>query len=396
MSANDAAASSPDSSLISEKIPWASMGLLFGAHFLVDSQVSFLSPLLPLIQEKFHLTLGGAGVLVYLISIANAGGQPLTAILVDRWPRAPWLVVGLIGSSFFLTAMGWLPYYGALVVAVPVGGFLAGLAHPDMASRAGALSARHRALSVSFFVSGGRLGFSLGPLIAIFVAQKWGMEWLWVYVVVNAVAVFGIMKGLPKPEVKEGATLLKGLGHALWKARKPASLLLGVTICRAIVAINVQGFLPTLYVERGLGLWSGGIANSILLFFGMGGVMLGGVLADRYEKKSIISFGIMLAFFSMIGFLLVPPGWGMFVLSALGVGIYMPMGVSMAFGQEILPTHRGFASALTLGASWGIASFSVVPLAVLAERVGLFQAFWALPVSLLLAFTLSRFLPKSV
>lgn len=372
------------------------MGVLFWAHFLVDSQVSFLSPLLPLIREKFDLTLGGAGVLVYLIAIANAGGQPLTAILVDRWPRAPWLAVGLIGSAFFLTAVGWLPSYGALAVAVPIGGFLAGLAHPDMASRAGALSEKYRALSVSFFVSGGRLGFSFGPLLAIFVAKSWGMEWLWVYVIVNVVAVFGIMKGLPRPERKEGATLLKGLGPALWKVRVPASILLGVTICRAVVAINMQGFLPLLYVERGLGLWSGGIANSILLLFGMGGVMLGGALASRYAKRSIISFGILLAFVSMIGFLLAPPGWGMVLLSMLGVGIYLPMGVSMAFGQELLPAHRGFASALTLGASWGIASFSVVPIAVLAERIGLFQVFWVLPVSLLLAFIFSRFLPKSV
>ena len=47
----------PDSPNSSSPAPWFSMGLLFLAHFMVDSQISFLSPLLPLIREKFHLTL---------------------------------------------------------------------------------------------------------------------------------------------------------------------------------------------------------------------------------------------------------------------------------------------------------------------------------------------------
>jgi len=74
----------------SEPVPWFSVGLLFMAHFTVDSQVSFLSPL---IREKFDIPLGTAGVLVYLLMMFNAGRQPVTAILVDRWPR-PGLLSG--------------------------------------------------------------------------------------------------------------------------------------------------------------------------------------------------------------------------------------------------------------------------------------------------------------
>lgn len=378
------------------RAPWAAMGLLFLAHFVVDSQVSFLSPLLPLLREKFDITLGAAGVLVSLLALFVAGSQPFTAIVTDRWPHLPWIAIGLIGSSIFMSSIGWLPTYAAVAAAIPIGGFLAGLAHPDMASRAGALSDRHRSLAVSFFVSGGRLGFSVGPLIAIFVAKQWGMEWLWLYVAVNVAAVWGIMRGLPKPppHKEESGAHLRGLWAGLMKSRWPLSMLLGVTVSRAVVTVNMQGLLPTLYVERGLGLWQGGIANSLLLFFGMGGVMLGGALADRLGKRPIIVVGILIALAGLVGFLLAPPGLGMVFIALMGFGLYMPMGVGMAYAQEHLPEHRGFASSLTLGLSWGMASFSVFPITKVAETIGLFQAFWALPAALVVGLIFAIFLPE--
>lgn len=378
-----------------EPAPWGSIGLLFLAHFVVDSQVSFLSPLLPLLSEKFQIDLGAAGVLVGLLALFVAGSQPFTSIITDRWPRLPWLAIGLISSSFFLTAVGWLPSYALLAASIPLGGVLAGLAHPDMASRAGALSDRHRSLAVSFFVSGGRLGFALGPIIALFIVKWWGMEWLWIYIFVNVAAVTGILSGLPKPKAAETQEkdIFRGLGAALWKARHPLSILLGVTVSRAVVTVNMQGLLPTLYVEMGLGLWQGGIANSILLFFGMAGVMAGGALANRYGKQQIIIWGIAISFISLVGFLAAPPGLALVSLSILGFGLYMPMGVGMAYAQEFLPLHRGFASSLTLGASWGIASISVIPIAQVAEDIGLHQTFWVLPVCLLIGLGFAFFLP---
>jgi len=379
-----------------EKPPWGTIGLLFMAHFVVDSQVSFLSPLLPLLREKFGLTLGAAGALIGLLGIFNAGSQPITAIVTDRWPRLPWLGIGLIGSAIFLTAAGWLSSYAAVAIAVSIGGALAGLAHPDMASRAGALSDRHRSLAVSIFVAGGRLGFSLGPIIALFIVKWWGMEWLWIYVGVNIAAVAGITRGLPKlaPAAGGGTGHFRGLGTEVWAARYPLSILLGVTVSRAIVTVNMQGLLPTLYVERGLGLWQGGIANSVLLFFGMAGVMTGGALADRIGKRKVIGSGIAASIVGLIGFLLAPPWFAMACIALLGFGLYMPMGVGMAYAQEFLPAHRGFASSLTLGVSWGLASFSVIPISRVAEDIGLLQTFWVLPASLVVGMIFTYFLPE--
>tara|TARA_B100000686_G_scaffold32204_2_gene33686 strand:+ start:13913 stop:15085 length:1173 start_codon:yes stop_codon:yes gene_type:complete len=379
-----------------QNAPWTAMSLLFLAHFVVDSQVSFLAPLLPYLREKFEISLATAGILISLQAFCVTASQPLTALITDRFPHLPWLAIGLIGSSFFITAMGWLPLYSAVVISIPLGGFLAGLAHPDMGSRAGSLSEDHRTLAVSVYVSGGRLGFSIGPIIALFIVDSLGMEFLWIYVLINIILVYGIMKGLPKPSAitNRDSTILMGLRKALFSAGLPLVILLGVTISRSIVTVNLQGLLPTLYVERGIGLWQGGIANSVLLFFGMFGVILGGVLADLLGKKKLIITGMLTALIGLVGFLMSSPIVALVFLSILGLGMYMPMGVSMAYAQEFLPEHRGFASSLTLGVSWGFASFSVIPITNIAESIGLMNAFWFLPLALVLALFLAFCLPK--
>jgi len=149
-------------------------------------------------------------------------------------------------------------------------------------------------------------------------------------------------------------------------------ILIGVTTFRAVCTINMQGFLPTIYVERGMGLCQGGISNSTLLFFGMLGVIFDGGVADRYGKKNVVLYGITLALAGLIGFLLAAPTFGLFLVAIWGFGLYMPMGVSMAYAQDFLPDYRGFASSLTLGVSWGTASFSVLPISKVAEKSRLF------------------------
>ncbi|HBK81202.1 MAG TPA: hypothetical protein DDZ83_16295, partial [Nitrospinae bacterium] len=78
-----------------------------------------------------------------------------------------------------------------------------------------------------------------------------------------------------------------------------------------------------------------------------------------------------------------------FSLAVVGLGNFIPMGVSVTLAQELLPDHRGFASSLTLGGGWIISSFSSVPIAAVAERIGLLTAFWVLPVFLALGVTIA-------
>ena len=381
-----------------QDIPWGALAILFTAHFVVDGTINFIAPLLPLIREQFQVSLSTGGLLLTFVSMSAALSQPVTAILVDRWPGLPWLAFGMVGSALFITSIGWAPNFTVLTVMVAVGGSMVGLCHPDMASRAGALSEHRKGLVVSVFIAGGRVGHGLGPVIAIGIVSLGGMKWLWAFTLVAIAMALAVKYGLPKPEAPPTSGDQKAsiwdFVTALRSAGTPLLLLSGVTICRAVVNINFISLIPSLYAEHGMGIWSGGAASAIMLTSGALGVLAGGALGDRFGKKELIVGGIGLGALCVCAFLIAPPEWGFILLALLGVATYLPMGVTMAFAQQLMPHNRGLASSITLGLSWFIASLSVYPMSVLGEWFGLANAFWALPGFFVAACAFALFLPK--
>ncbi len=381
-----------------QDIPWGALAILFTAHFVVDGTINFIAPLLPLIREQFQVSLSTGGLLLTFASMSAALSQPVTAILVDRWPTLPWLAVGMVGSALFITSIGWAPNFTVLTLMVAVGGSMVGLCHPDMASRAGALSENRKGLVVSVFIAGGRVGHGLGPVIAIGIVSLGGMKWLWAFTLVAIAMALTVKYGLPKPESPPGSGDKKAsiwdFATALRTAGKPLLLLSGVTICRAVVNINFISLIPSLYAEHGMSIWSGGAASAIMLTSGAVGVLVGGFLGDRFGKKELIVGGIGIGALCVCAFLIAPPEWGFVLLAFLGVATYLPMGVTMAFAQQLMPHNRGLASSITLGLSWFIASLSVYPMSVLGEWFGLANAFWALPGFFIAACAFALFLPK--
>src|SRR5438552_7694722 len=139
------------------------LALLSFGHFTIDAYSSFLSPLLPLVIHKLHLSLTQVGALVALSSLSSSLSQPLFGWCSDRL-RRPWFVAfGPLCAAVFLSSVGAAPSFTALVALLMLGGLGAASFHPQAAVLAGAISSS-RALSMSFFVSAGTFGFALGPL----------------------------------------------------------------------------------------------------------------------------------------------------------------------------------------------------------------------------------------
>lgn len=372
-------------------LPWAGTGIIFFAHFVVDSQANFFAPLVPLLKEKLGLSITTIGFLISCQAVSGSITQPITGVIIDRWPWLPWLTVGLIGSSVAFTAIGWVTSVYGLAVAVIMGGILFGLCHPDMAARAGRLSSEHAGFIVSLFVTAGRLGFAIGPLIAIFIAESIGMEHLWVFILVAALAMVGVKFGMPAPprRKKEDSSQQDGLLVSLKHVQGPVLLLFGIAAVRGTTLANLGGFLPAIFVENGFGLWRGGMANTVIFFSGAIGVMLGGIMGDRYGKPKVITIGVGCALAGMVAFQLSSLEWAYISLAIIGAGVFVPMGVSVALAQEYLPEHRGFASSLILGSGWIFAGLTAIPLSLLGERIGMLNAFWTIPIVLLVGLFLA-------
>jgi FSR family fosmidomycin resistance protein-like MFS transporter len=115
------------------------------------------------------------------------------------------------------------------------------------------------------------------------------------------------------------------------------------------VAMNT--FLPT-YWSRNLhvSLQSGAVALSMLLLIGLGGVLLGGRMADRYGARRVILWSFIAigpAFWLLGSAHSALQAW--LVLPVLAFTLFAPGGVMVVLGQAYLPRHVGTASGVTVG-----------------------------------------------
>ena len=145
------------------------------AHFLGDSYASFLAPLLSALIIRHGLDLRGAGLLVAVLSTAGHLMQPAWGVLADRWPGHRFAIAGPLLMAICISTIGLAPNLTILVLALAVGGSGMAVFHPEAASLARQSSGSRPALGMSLFISGGNLGFVLGPVVVTGLVAAFGL-----------------------------------------------------------------------------------------------------------------------------------------------------------------------------------------------------------------------------
>lgn len=349
------------------------LALLALAHFTIDSYSSFFSPLLPLLVQKLDLNLTLVGALVALSSVTSSFAQPLFGWLSDRLHR-PWFVVlGPLVAAVFLSAIGIAPTFGALVALLMLGGLGVAAFHPQAAVLAGETSAR-RGLAMSFFITGGTLGFALGPLFAVAVVGAFGLERTWVALLPGLAigAILIAMFGRLHPHARE-----RGPRPALRELRpvlRPLVLLYLVVVCRSAVSFGFMTFLPLRLHDHHFPVAVGGAVLTAYLGLGALGGFFGGWLADRWGGRRVVVRSFVGAIPLFFAFLVLPDVPG---IVCLVIGSFILQGslpVNVVLGQELSPRHSSTISSLLMGAAWGVGALLIGPIGALADHLGLATA----------------------
>jgi FSR family fosmidomycin resistance protein-like MFS transporter len=353
------------------------LALLALAHFSIDAYSSFFSPLLPLLMTRLHMSLTRVGALVALASVASSFSQPLFGWLSDRVHR-PWFVaLGPPVAALFLSAIGLAPSFAMLVALLILGGIGVAAFHPQAAAIASGLSTR-RSVAMSFFVTGGTLGFSLGPLYAVTVVGRLGLERTWI------AAIPGVLMGLlllsqfarlnphprphgPRPTFAE-----------LKPVARPLTLLYFAVVCRSAVSFGFMTFLPIHLHRLGYSVAAGGALLTAYLALGAMGGFFGGWLADRWGGRNVVRASFVGAFPLYVAFLFLPDSLGLPCLILGSFLLQTSLPVNVVLGQELSPRHASTISSLLMGAAWGVGALLIGPIGALADARGLQVALLAL------------------
>lgn len=369
------------------------LGLLTFGHLTIDSYSSFFSPLLPLLVQKLDLSLTLVGTLVALASLTSSFAQPLFGMLSDRL-RRPWFVAfGPLTAAVFMSGLGLAPSYAALVALLMLAGLGVAAFHPEAAVLASDVSPR-RNLSMAVFVTGGTIGFSLGPMFAVAVVSAFGLERTWVAAIpgllASALLLAWFARVTPRPRHLVKAPPLRALRPVM----RPLSLLYFATVSRSVVSYGFMTFLPLYLSARGYGLSQSGATLSLYLLAGALGGFFGGLVSDRIGGHRILVASFLMAMPLYIAFLVLPDSLGIPCLILGSFVLQSSLPVNVVLGQELAPEHSSTVSSLLMGAAWGMGALIIGPIGVLADRSGIHAGLTALSGMLLLGLACAAMLPR--
>ena len=342
--------------------------LMAGAHFMVDGYGNIFAPLLPLLIPKLDLSLAAAGTLTMLYQMAASVAQVGFGHIADRWRPRLLVMVGPVVAVTVLSFVGVAPNAPALAVILVVGGLGAAAFHPPAAALAHRLGGAHRGLAMSVHITGGTLGFAMGPLLFAPAAQHFGLQWTPLLAIPGLVVIAVFLTRVPPITLHHDG--LAGF-RALRPYARPLALLYIIVVLRTLTSLAFATFVPVMLTRRGLSVSQAGAIAAVYLFASGVGGFFGGPAADRFGPRRVIVWSLVLS----APFMLAAPllsGWPFIVVLAIG-GFFLQstLPVNVVFGQALAPVSAATVSSLMMGFAWGMGGFSVPIVGAIADRYGI-------------------------
>ncbi|MEW2399263.1 MFS transporter [Streptomyces sp. NPDC046862] len=367
--------------------------LLSVGHACVDVYQDAVAALVPFFVAERSYGYAAVSGVVLAASVLSSVAQPVFGVMTDRWAM-PWLlpVSTLLGGAG-IALSGVSGSYGWTLAFVAVSGLGVAAYHPESA-RLARHAARGRHSGMGWFALGGNLGFALAPLMVSAVVAAGGLRLTPLLVVP---ALVGSVLCLPMLRALEGAggSPVGGetaRGHDDRVAFVKLSL---AVICRSVVFVGLGTFVSLYATQRLGGGTSAGTAALFVLYIGGAvGSVLGGHLAERWDRVTVSRWSYLATAAAVAGIVSVP-GPVLYVFVALAsVGLYVPFSLQVTLGQDYLPSRVGTAGGITLGLTVSVGGLASPLIGSLADATSLRTALTPLILMPALSWLLFRTLPE--
>jgi FSR family fosmidomycin resistance protein-like MFS transporter len=376
------------------------IGLLSIAHVFNDTNQSALPAIIPWLVGHHGLTLASAATLVLAMTLSSSVVQPLFGHLSDRHSLAWIIPLALLLAASGTAIIGFSPsmplmLFGALLSGIGVAAF-----HPEGSRFANYFAGANRASGMSWFTTGGYMGFALGPILVTPLIVAFGLHgvaWLLLPATVMAILVWRDLPRFHEARARVFRAHHLRTGNDDW----PAFLTLaGVVAVRSITFFAAVTFLPFFAIAvTHVGKVDGSVVLAVMLVAGAFGTISAGRLADRFDRRYVITISLVGSMF----FALVIAGLGLYapyfsvlvpVAALLGFALGSSAGVLVVLGQEYLPKRIGVASGVTLGLAVTIGGLAAPLFGYIGDHYGLVPVFGAIFICGLAAMLASFALPK--
>ncbi len=343
--------------------------LSFG-HLSHDIFSSFLAPLLPLLIEKLNITLFMSAFLDIARRVP-ALFNPFFGLIAEKRGAKYFVILTPTITALSMTLIGLSNSYTMLMILLIVAGISSALFHVPSPTMVKEASGDRVGLGMSFFMVGGELARTIGPLLVLSAISYWGLEEIYRLMPIGLVASWILYIKLKDFEIDKSLTKTREKGDI--KKILIKYYLFFISIGFFIMAQSgmksaLSFYLPVYLVQQGESLWYAGISLSILQFFGILGAFLSGNVSDRIGRKKTL---IITTIGSIIFMALFIWSNNIILLVFLGLFIFSTNPVLMALVQDNSPTMPTFMNSIYMSINFGVSSLMVFLIGYLGDNYGL-------------------------
>ncbi len=365
-------------------------------HFTGDFYVSFVNPLMPVLVERFALSLAQVGLIAGMTRMLAFVVQPAVGYFADRYRSRIFILGGPLLSLIFIALLGRATSYPVLLLFIALASVGSSMFHPSVAGMVANYAGRHFGFSMSIFNMGGTLAFGLGPLAIAYVVSRYGLEASF-WTAVPGLALMVLLFRIVPPPLGEG---LRGQGFfgavrtAFGDAWKAVLLIWVVMVLRAFVTQSFLAFIPILYAREGHSLVSIGLVISLFTVVGALSGLVAGHLSDRIGYRPIytVTFGLGTPCFLMMLYL---QGSWVYPVAALAGGFaFATQALGIVMAQKLAPRGKSMVSSLMMGLAMGVGGMLIPAVGSLADHFSLRAVLTGLAVIPLLCIGLVVFFPE--
>lgn len=376
----------------------ASITILFFAHMMNDMYANFLPQLTAVLILGDKLSVSAGTLIIATFTISSSIAQPIFGYLIDQRGQRWFVHIGTLWMAVLLSMTGYISNTALLMLVAAAAGMGTAAFHPQAASMVGMSSRNNKGLVMSAFIAMGNLGLAISPMLLLPLFSNYGVEYTWVAIFPGLLAAMLLYFYAPRIETskKQDAPqlglLLKSIGNS---SNSELFKLIAIVVLRSVVHTGLMTLLPIYFLSRNFSAqFTGSLIFAALTAGSVGGI-IGGYISDRFGRKPLMFFSMLLASAAFYGFFALS-GPVSFILLGIGtMALLSSFSVTVVVAQELIPENTALASGLSMGFAVGIGGLAVSLVGRYADIFGIDAAMQLLFLIPLLAAILAIFLKSS-
>ncbi len=334
-----------------ERVEIAILGSLHGVSHIYSSS---LAPLYILIQNDFNITFTSLGLIGSVLTVTSAF-QFLAGYLVDKLGWKKLTFFGMLLNAIVLFTYSYSPSFLMLLFLIFIAGISSTTFHPATYSLIAMKSSEeHLTKSMAIHQFGGFFGGAIGTALVAFLASYFGWRGtLQVTALIGIPIIFLFLFGVKEEKTsssREVEPVYEDSGEKENSIITRAFMVILLASFLGSLGGGARLFLPTfLSTKYGETVLVAGMLTSMTQVIGSVSLVLGGVLADRFNKSSVaaISYIGTAAFTVIVALSFFPSNFLIPILLVLGFVQYFGGPAMHALTQSVsMESARGRATGL--------------------------------------------------